>query len=95
MATLNILVKEVKGHCPVFVLGDSFQILDGYRLRAEQPVCMHALASLMPYYVALSRGISARELGLGSGPAAYVQCLDPCRYTHGGTVVFEVIGTGV
>ena len=51
---------------------------------------MHALASLMPYCVALSKGVSPEELGLGKEDVAYVQCLDPCKYTDGGTVVFEI-----
>jgi len=52
---------------------------------------MHALQSLAPYYVALSRGVDPGDLGLaGPDGAAYVQCLDPQRYTGGGTVTFRV-----
>ena len=52
---------------------------------------MPSSASLMPYSVALSRGISPVELGLArEGDVAYVQCLDPCERTGGGTVVFAV-----
>ena len=41
------------------------------------------LASLMPYYVALSKGIPPTRLGLaGEGSRACVQCLDPCQ-VHG------------
>jgi len=90
MRNLRIEVKEVKGHCPVFKVGDVFHIVDGYKLRADRLICMHALTSLMPYYVALSHGISPQALGLGDGGRAYVQCLDPCEYTNGGTVVFEI-----
>ena len=90
MRDLRIEVKEVKGHCPVFKVGDVFHIVDGYKLRADRLICMHALTSLMPYYVALSHGISPQALGLGDGGRAYVQCLDPCEYTNGGTVVFEI-----
>ncbi|MFQ6090761.1 MAG: TIGR04076 family protein, partial [Candidatus Bipolaricaulia bacterium] len=43
-----------------------------------------------PYYAALSRGTPPRELGLGTGEAAYLQCLDPHERTGGGTVVFAV-----
>ncbi|WP_376790597.1 TIGR04076 family protein [Thermoflexus sp.] len=95
--TLEVRVHEVRGRCTVFQEGDSFHIEKGYRLKAAKPVCMHALASLMPYYVALSRGISPVELGLArEGNAAFVQCLDPCERTGGGTVVFQVtpIGSG-
>jgi uncharacterized repeat protein (TIGR04076 family) len=45
----------------------------------------------MPYYVALYRGIDPRKLGLSKdGKKAYVQCLDACNYTGGGTVIFEI-----
>ena len=90
MSVLRIKVKEIKGHCPVYKVGDAFYITDGYKLKVTQPICMHALASIMPYYVALSRGVLPKELGLGEGDVAYVQCLDPCEYTDGGTVVFEI-----
>jgi len=89
MSDLRVKVKEIKGNCPVYKKGDSFSILDGYKLKADKPICMHSLASLMPYYVGLSKGISSEELGLGKEKAR-VQCLDPCSYTGGGTVIFEI-----
>ena len=89
MRNLRVSVTEIKGRCPVYKAGDVFYILDGYKLQATQPICMHSLASIMPYYVALSRGIPPAELGLGEDKA-HVQCLDPCDYTGGGTVVFEI-----
>ena len=88
---LEIAVVEIQGHCPVYRVGDTFRIEAGYRLVAGRPVCLHALQSLNPYYVPLSRGIAPAELGLaGPDGAAYVQCLDPCRYTGGGTVTFRI-----
>lgn len=90
MKSLRIKVAEVKGCCPVYSPGDEFTILEGYKLRAEREVCMHALASLLPWYVALSRGVPPKDLGLGDEDAAYVQCPDACEYTRGGTVVFEI-----
>jgi len=90
MKTLRIRVVQIKGHCPVYIVGDDFVILYGYRLRAEKEICMHALSSLLPWYVALSRGTPPKELGLGDRETAYVQCPDPCEYTGGGTVVFEI-----
>ena len=51
---------------------------------------MHSLASVIPYYVALSRGVSPRSLGLGDEEKAYVQCLDPCDYTGDVPVIFEI-----
>jgi len=89
---LEVEVVEVQGHCPVYRVGDRFRIEGGYRLVAGRPVCLHALQSLSPYYVPLSRGIPPAELGLaGPDGAAYVQCLDPFRYTGGGTVTFRVV----
>ena len=88
---LLIEVVEVQGHCPVYQVGDRFHIQEGHQLVSDQPVCMHALGSLFPYYVPLSRGIAPADLGLaGPDGAAYVQCLDPQRYTGGGTVTFRV-----
>lgn len=88
---LVVEVVEVQGRCPVHRVGDRFFVREGYRLVTEGPVCLHALHSLAPYYVPLSRGIDPADLGL-SGPdgAAYVQCLDPRGYTGGGTVVFRI-----
>ncbi|HIC95079.1 TPA: TIGR04076 family protein [Candidatus Bipolaricaulota bacterium] len=92
---LIVRVVEVKGRCPLYREGEAFRIAEGFKLVAERPLCMHALASLMPYYVALSHGVSPAELGLaeakgGQGQIAYVQCLDPCERTGGGTVVFAI-----
>lgn len=91
MKHLRIRVVEIRGYCPVYKKGDEFSILDGFKLRTDtnQLLCMHSLASIMPYYVALSKGITPKELGLGK-EKAYVQCLDPCKYTEGGTVVMEL-----
>ena len=91
---LIVTVKEVKGTCPVYRIGDSIVIRGGYILDTKNSaeVCMHSLASLMPYYVALSRGISPQSLGLAraENDKAYLQCLDPCEITGGGTVLFEI-----
>jgi uncharacterized repeat protein (TIGR04076 family) len=91
---LIVTVKEIKGTCPVYCLNDSIVIRGGYILDTKNspPLCMHSLTSLMPYYVALSKGIPPEDLGI-SGAAehrAYVQCLDPCEITGGGTVIFEI-----
>ncbi|HID95916.1 MAG TPA: TIGR04076 family protein [Candidatus Latescibacteria bacterium] len=90
---LIVKVIEIKGRCPVYSLRDRIVIDDGYRLNLEETdsVCMHSLSSLMPYYVALSRGVDPKSLGLArDGHKAYLQCLDPCERTGGGTVIFEV-----
>ena len=93
MKVLIAKVVAIEGNCPVYEIGDKIVIEDGFRLNLEETdaVCMHSLASLMPYYVALSKGVSPTQLGLaGEGGQAYVQCLDPAKYTGGGTVTFEV-----
>ena len=91
---LIVKVKEIKGTCTVYSLGDSIFIREGYILDTKNSpaVCMHSLASLMPYYVALSKGISPQTLRLSGAKSnrAYLQCLDPCEITGGGTVIFEI-----
>lgn len=92
----DILVKivEIKGHCPVYKVNDSFRLVNGYKLVSDKPVCMHALASLMPVYNAIRIAEpGSRLLGLGGikdRNKAYVQCLDPLNHTGGGTTVFEI-----
>ena len=93
MGRLIITVQEIKGHCPVYRVGNRIVLDEGYRLNLEETdnVCMHSLASIMPYYVALYRGVDPKELGLSrDGKSAHVQCLDPCDYTDGGTVILEI-----
>ncbi len=91
MSALRIEVHDIKGSCPIYKKGDEFLILDGYKLKADRLICMHSLSSLMPYYVALNKGISPRELGLSKDDSAgYIQCLDPCEYTSGGSVIFKL-----
>jgi len=86
---LKITVKEIQGKCPVFSLGDTFYINKGYIIKTEIPLCMHALSVILPFYSSLSRGVPPEEMGLGK-ERAFLQCPDPCRYTGGGTVVFEI-----
>ncbi|MBW2615704.1 MAG: TIGR04076 family protein [Deltaproteobacteria bacterium] len=93
MDRLIITVKEIKGRCPVYRMGDRIVLDEGYRLNCKetQNVCMHSLSSIMPYYIALFRGVDPASLGLSrDGKKAYLQCLDPCEYTGGGTVIFEI-----
>ncbi|HID10424.1 MAG TPA: TIGR04076 family protein [Candidatus Latescibacteria bacterium] len=90
---LVVRVVEVKGCCPVYKVGDSFRLEEGYKLVSDIPLCMHALAALMPFYNAL-RVSSPDKWGLAgrdSPEKAYLQCMDPEAYTGGGTVVFEVV----
>ncbi len=89
MEKLEIKVVEIRGKCPVFKLGGDRIVIEGPRINLEETdaVCTHAFASLLPYIVALRKGIKPNEIGLGrGGEKAYVQCLDPGPpYTDGGT----------
>ena len=55
--SLKITVHDIKGVCPIYHVGDTFWIKNGYKLDRAGVLCMHSLSSIMPYYVALSRGI--------------------------------------
>ena len=93
---INIKVKDVKGACPTFKVGDSFTLKAGYQLVSDGPVCMHALSSIMPFYNALTVA-PACVLGIDGKvdkDKAYVQCPDPVDHTGGGTVIFEITKVG-
>ena len=89
---LIIRVVEIKGNCPVYQVGDTFRLREGYRLEGGNPLCMHSLASLMPHYNALRISPPSQWglAGKNNKQKAYVQCLDPMDYTDGGTAVFEI-----
>jgi len=91
---LIVKVVEIKGKCPVYEIGNKITLKEGYILDPEETdmVCMHSLASVLPYYVALAKGVGPKEIGLSRGDSeeAYVQCLDPCEITGGGTVRLEI-----
>lgn len=82
-------VVEIKGFCPVYKKGDRIVFDEGYKLNLEETdaLCIHSLASILPYYNAIYRGVPPEDMGLGEG---YVQCLDPMKYTQGGTVIFKI-----
>ncbi len=91
---LKITIIEIKGTCPVYQKWDSFLLKNGYILDPENScrICLHSLASILPCYVALSHGVAPVSIGLNKKDEnkAFLQCLDPCAYTDGGTVIFEV-----
>lgn len=91
---LVITVKEIRGRCPVFDVGDKIVIEEpGIALDKTDAFCIHAFGSMLSMVIALSRGVSFKELGLTKEDdnVGYVQCLDPSfPYTSGGTVVFEI-----
>jgi uncharacterized repeat protein (TIGR04076 family) len=89
---LVVTVKNIKGHCPTYKVGDSFTLKAGYQLVSDGPVCMHALGSLMPYYNAL-RAAEPKKWGLEGKEdqsKAYIVCPDSVEYTGGGNVTFEI-----
>ena len=94
MEKLAVEVDSIQGQCPVYRKGDRFELDQGYQLHRPEGgrICMHALSSIMPFYLALFKGVAPERLGL-QGPAegtAYVQCPDPCDITMGGTVTFAL-----
>ena len=90
---LSIEIIEIKGKCPVYKIGDKIVLEEGYKVNLKETdnICLHSLASLLPYYNVLAKGVNPVKLGLAKkGSAAYFQCLDPLQYTGGGTVIFKV-----
>jgi uncharacterized repeat protein (TIGR04076 family) len=92
---LEIKVVEIRGHCPVYRVGDRMLIDDPkIVLEKTDALCTHALSSLLHYVVALERGADPVQLGLSKAEDrehAYIQCVDPGEpYTSGGTVVFRI-----
>lgn len=86
-------VKDIKGYCPIYRVGDSF-IIEWFYIRSEASsnVCLHALSSMLTLISAFIHGSSAKSLGIGFGDdVGYIQCPDPGPpYTKGGTVIFEL-----
>jgi uncharacterized repeat protein (TIGR04076 family) len=91
---LIVTVKKVRGTCPVFKVGDKI-VIESPKIIPEKTdaLCVHALGSMLSMIIALSHGVSFKELGLAveEGDVGYVQCLDPGPpHTLGGTVLFEI-----
>jgi len=88
-----IRVKEIRGRCPVYKGGEKI-VIEGPEIVLEKTdkLCIHALATILHYAVALREGVDPVKLGLAKkSDKAYIQCLDPGEpYTNGGTVIFEV-----
>ncbi|MEM2319221.1 MAG: TIGR04076 family protein [Candidatus Bathyarchaeia archaeon] len=91
---LTILVKEIRGKCPVFKVGDKIVVESPKVVVGETDnLCIHAFSCILSMIVPLSRGESFKSLGLAreEGEIGYFQCLDPgAPYTQGGTVLFEI-----
>ena len=90
---LTIRVKEVRGKCPLYQVGDEI-LIDRFFIDADRSrdVCMHAFSAMSTLLSAFIHGSSAVDLGIGSEEGVgYLQCPDPgppC--TEGGTVLFEL-----
>ncbi len=91
---LIVHVRDIRGKCPAFKVGDKIVIESPHVILKEtDALCVHALGSMLSMITALSHGIGFKELGLAheEGNVGYVQCLDPGPpYTPGGTVTFEI-----
>jgi uncharacterized repeat protein (TIGR04076 family) len=91
---LVITVKEIRGNCPIFKVGDKIVVESPKIVVSETDnICIHALGCMLSIIVPLSCGISFKQLGLAKeeDEKGYVQCLDPGKpYTDGGTVLFEI-----
>jgi len=93
---LIIRVEDIRGRCPVYEVGDRIVLDSGFRLNLDETTkgCMHSFASIIPYHIALSKGVRPDQMGLAhkdrDDGRAYVQCLDPCEMTGGGTVTFSI-----
>ena len=91
---LVITVKEIRGNCPVFNVGDRM-VVESPKIVVDKTdnICIHAFGCMLSMIVPLSRGLGFKTLGLATeeGEKGYVQCLDPGKpYTDGGTVLFEI-----
>lgn len=90
--SLEIRVVEVRGNCPVYRGGERILIRGPeIDMKGTDRICIHAMATLLHYAVALREGVSPSSLGLCSeGDSAFLQCPDPGPpLTPGGTVIFE------
>ena len=65
MPKLIIEISEIRGKCPVYNVGDKI-VIDGPEIVLERTdaVCIHALAPLLHYVVALRDGADPRKLGI-------------------------------
>jgi len=92
---LEIKVREIRGKCPVYKVGDKI-VIDDPRilLNRTDALCTHALSTLLHYATVLEHDWCPVKLGLTrpeDPEHAYMQCVDPGKpYTEGGTVIFEV-----
>lgn len=72
---LEIEVYEIRGKRPVHKVGDK-TIIDEPRIVLEEtdPICVHALATLLHYVVALDEGADPVKLG----PTKMIESMHTC-----------------
>jgi len=91
---VEVVVKEVRGCCAAcYKPGDFFVVREFYILENQrEKICLHALSSMLTLLMPFLKGVSAKDLGIGStDDIGYVQCPDPGKpYTCGGSVLFEL-----
>jgi uncharacterized repeat protein (TIGR04076 family) len=93
---LVITVVDIRGRCPAYKVGDKIVLDSGYKFNLQETTaaCMHSLASVLPYHVAIAKGVQPNQMGLAhkskDDGKAYVHCLDPCEFTGGGTTTFSI-----
>ena len=93
---LVVTVVDIKGRCPAHKVGDKIVLDDGYKFNFHETTaaCMHSLTSILPYHVAIAKGVPPSQMGLAhksdQDGKAYVHCLDPCEFTGGGTTTFSM-----
>ncbi|MEM4436790.1 MAG: hypothetical protein QXO22_07600 [Thermosphaera sp.] len=74
---VRVVVKEVKGFCASgFKLGDEFVVKKFYvPPQLNMRIHLHALVGMSSLLLPLLKGVSARELGIGTeDDVGYVQC---------------------
>ena len=88
----RITVKEIKGHCYVHKVGDTYLIeKDGYTLRFDKAhrLCTYALSAMLPVFSALSRELEKEDWM--AAKTLIFQCPDAGPEMGGdGTVYFEI-----
>jgi len=62
---LIITVKDIRGNCSVFKVGDKI-VLESPKIIVEETdnICLHAFGCMLSMLVPLSHGISFKRLGL-------------------------------
>ena len=62
---LVITVKEIRGNCPVFKVGERI-VIDSPKIIVDKTdnLCIHAFGCMLSMIVPLGRGISFKQLGL-------------------------------